>query len=409
MSANAAALPLRFAHHPWRYADTGGTRDLRIDFMRGLVFVLLFTTHFRYQSWFALVAWERIGVVSSAETFIILAGVVTGAVYGKKLKSEGLGPCSIKLFRRAWTLYKLAVIVAGSIALLRLAPGLDTSALTGFTDPASGQRYELYPPVENGVLTFFEVLLLKAVPDQFQVVGLYVVLFLLTPLIFAAIHRGRTGSLLVLSWAVYLINYLALESESGTAELRITGAQFEYAFPLLAWQLIFVHGIVAGYHKHAIVQFFRTAAGRVALALCILMSILFAAFSLNHPLPSLPDWAVASFIAPDTFMQWYRGFFLKYNLGPGRLLNNLVLLISLFALLTVTWRPVERWLGWLFIPLGQESMYVFFMHIYLILLISNTPLPAMNDVWVNTAIHAGMLLTCWAMVKARFLFRWIPR
>jgi len=85
LSANAAALPLRFAHHPWRYTDTGATRDLRIDFMRGLVFVLLFATHFRYQSWFALVAWERIGVVSSAETFIILAGVVTGAVYGKKL------------------------------------------------------------------------------------------------------------------------------------------------------------------------------------------------------------------------------------------------------------------------------------------------------------------------------------
>ncbi|WP_151638688.1 OpgC domain-containing protein [Noviherbaspirillum aerium] len=409
MSANAAALPLHSIHDSWRYIETGATRDLRIDFMRGLVFVLLFTTHFRYQSWFALVAWERIGVVSSAETFIILAGVVTGAVYGKKLKSEGLGPCSIKLFQRAWTLYKLAIIVAGSVALLRLVPGLDTSALTSFIDPVSGHRHELYPPVENSALTFFEVLLLKAVPDQFQVVGLYVVLFLLTPLIFSAIHRGRTGSLLVLSWAVYLINYLALESEPGTAALPVTGAQFEYAFPLLAWQLIFVHGIVAGYHKQRILQFFRTGAGQALLATCVVLSILFAAFSLNHPLDTLPDWAVASFIPPDIFMRWYQAFFLKYNLGPGRLLNNLVLLISVFALLTAAWRPIKRWLGWLFIPFGQESMYVFFVHIYLILLISNTPLPGMQNVWINTAIHAGMLLTCWAMVKTRFLFRWIPR
>lgn len=409
MSANAAALPLRSSHHPWRYPETGATRDLRIDFLRGLVFVLLFTTHFRYQSWFALLAWERVGVVSSAETFIVLAGIVTGAVYGKKLKSEGLGPSSIKLFQRAWTLYKLAVIVAGSVALLRLVPGLDTAALTSFTDPISGRRHELYPPVENGVLTFFEVLLLKAVPDQFQVVGLYVVLFLLTPVIFWAIYRGRTGSLLVLSWAVYLVNYFALEPEQGTAALRATGAQFEYAFPLLAWQLIFVHGVAAGVHKQRILAFFRTHAGHALLAACVVMSVLLAAFSLNHPLDTLPDWAVATFIPPDVFMRWYQAFFLKYNLGPGRLLNNLVLLVSLFWLLTVAWKPIERWLGWLFIPLGQESMYVFFMHIYLILLIANTPLPAMHDIWINTAIHAGTLLACWAMIKARFLFRWVPR
>ncbi|MEC4721899.1 OpgC domain-containing protein [Noviherbaspirillum sp. CPCC 100848] len=409
MSGNAVAIPLHSSRHPWRYAESDATRDLRIDFMRGLVFVLLFTTHFRYQSWFALIAWERVGVVSSAEAFIILAGIVTGAVYGKKLKSEGPGPCNIKLFRRAWTLYKLAILVAGSVALLRLVPGLDTTALTSFTDPVSGRSYALYPPADNGVLTFFEVLLLKAVPDQFQVVGLYVVLFLLTPIIFSAIYRGRTGSLLVLSWAAYLINYFALEPEPGAAALRITGGQFEYAFPLMAWQLIFVHGVAAGYHKQRILRFFLTRTGHTLLGLCIVSSMLFAAFSLNHPLDTLPRWAVATFIPPDVFLQWYQSYFVKYNLGPGRLLNTLVLLISLFALLTAAWKPIERSLGWLFIPLGQESMYVFFVHIYLILLISNTPLPAMDNVWINTAIHAGMLLLCWAMVKTRFLFRWIPR
>ena len=53
----------------WRYPDTGATRDLRIDFMRGFVFVMLFTSHFPGFSWMALVGWERFGVVSSAETF----------------------------------------------------------------------------------------------------------------------------------------------------------------------------------------------------------------------------------------------------------------------------------------------------------------------------------------------------
>ena len=100
--------------------------------------------------------------------------------------------------------------------------------------------------------------------------------------------------------------------------------------------------------------------------------------------------------------------FLKYSLGPGRLLNNFMLMVSVYALLTVAWKPIHQMLGWLFIPLGQESMYVFFVHIYLILLIANTTLPQLNSVWVNTAIHLGMLLLCWLMVKKKFLFRWIP-
>ncbi|SNS33521.1 OpgC protein [Noviherbaspirillum humi] len=393
----------------WRYRDTGGTRDLRIDFLRGFVFLLLFTAHFNYFSWFALIGWERIGVVSSAETFIILAGVVTGAVYGKKLKTEGLATCTWKLVRRAWTLYRIAFIVAGSIALLRLVPGLDTNALTTFTDPVTGQTYPLYPDLhERPIVTFFYVFFMKAGPHQFQIVGLYVVLFLLTPLIFWAIDRGHVRLLMLASWLAYLVNYLAPEATPGTAAIRLTWAEFEYAFPSLAWQLLFVHGVLAGYYKKQLLAFFRTGTGIFLVWLCVLLSGLMIVFSLNHPLPQLPDWAVIEVIPAQTFGWWYRHFFLKYQLGPGRVLNNVVLLIALYALLTVAWKPLDRLLGWLFIPLGQESMYVFFMHIYLILLVENTPLPGMHSIAVNTAIHAGALLLIWLMIRTRFLFRWIP-
>jgi hypothetical protein len=85
----------------WRYDSRGWTRDLRIDFLRGFVFILLFTSHFSFFSWFALVGWERLGVISSAEMFILLSGIVTGAVYGKRLKIDGLGECTVKLFKRS--------------------------------------------------------------------------------------------------------------------------------------------------------------------------------------------------------------------------------------------------------------------------------------------------------------------
>jgi hypothetical protein len=395
--------------HGWHYPESGATRDLRIDFLRGLVFVLLFTSHFGFFSWLSLLAWERVGIVSSAETFILLAGIVAGAVYGKRLKDKGLGACASKLFGRAWTLYKIAFIVAALVALLRLVPGLDTAALTTFTDPVTRQVYPLYPPAERGFMyNFLHILLLKAGPHQFQVVGLYVVLFLLTPAIFWAIDRGKTLPMLVASWGAWLLNYFIVETQPGTAEVRLTGAQFEFAFPLLAWQLVFVHGVVAGFYRREVIAFFRRPAGRAVIAVSIVLAVLLMLFSWNHPQPELPAWAQLDWIAPATFDAIYRSLFLKYNLGPGRILNNAVLLVAVFTLLTVAWRPIHRALGWLFIPLGQESMYVFFVHVFLVLLVFNTPLPAIGDPWLNTAVHVGLLLACWAMVRTRFLFRWIP-
>jgi hypothetical protein len=371
---------------------------------------MLFTSHFNYFSWFALIGWERIGIVSSAEVFILLAGVVTGMVYGKKLKSEGLPACTIKLLRRAWTLYKIAIIVAGSMALLRLVPGLDTTAVTSFTDPVTGQAYSLYPPIEAGFLTnLLYVLVLAASPHQFQIVGLYVVLFLFTPILFWAILHGRAWLLLLCSWGLYLLNFLTPEATPGVAQLRLTVCQFEYGFPILAWQLLFVHGVVIGYYKKQVLAFFATPVGVGVCALSILCWLGLLWFSLNHPLSQLPDWATLHTIAPDTFNRLYSTYFLKYKLGPGRVFNLAVFMVTAFVVLTFAWKPIHKALGWLFIPLGQESMYVFFVHIYLIILVANSPLPALQSVWTNTAIHAGALLLCWLMVRKKFLFRWIPR
>lgn len=393
----------------WRYDERGWTRDLRIDFLRGFVFLLLFTAHFEFFSWFSLIAWERLGVVSSAEVFILLAGVVTGAVYGKKLRSEGLKTCTLKLGKRAWTLYKIALIVSGSIALLRYVPGLDTKELSSFTDPVAGTVFPLFPDLNlPWTKQLGDVVTLRATPHQFQIVGLYVVLFLLTPIVFWAIYNRMALLLVAVSWAAYLYNFFTPESQPGTAEIRLTWLQFEYAFPSIAWQLLFVHGILLGYYRKGVVAFFSKPVGKVLVWACILLAALLMFFSLNHPLDKLPDWARLEFIPPDTFRQIYSAWFAKYKLAPGRLLNIVVLMVAMYALLTFAWKPIYRALGWLFIPMGQETMYVFFVHIYLILLVANLAYVEESAVWVNTLLHATMLLLTWVMVKARFLFRWIP-
>jgi hypothetical protein len=393
----------------WAYVDTGSTRDPRLDLMRGLVFLLLFVVHFDYFSIFTIFAWERFGVVSSAETFIALAGVVTGMVFGRKMNAEGFRACLPALFRRALDLYKLNVLVILSIGLMRYLPVLDLTVLTTFRNPYTGITYPLYPPLEAGLLRLLiDTLLLRCGPHQFQIIGLYVGLFLLTPLILFLIERWWTVLLSAISCALYLLNFMTPEAEPGTAQIRLTGAMFEYAFPLIAWQFLYVHAVIVGYHKTAIANWLSAPRHHIWVWACAAASLGFMVFSLNHPLDMFPSWTQFSFMAPDTFNRIYGGYFQKYNLGPGRLLNQIVLLVTVYAVLTRLWVPVNETIGWLFVPLGAASLYVFTIHIVMLGLVANSPLPGLESIWVNSAVHVGVLLLAWYCVKRDFLGRWLP-
>jgi hypothetical protein len=395
----------------WAYPETDATRDLRLDLMRGFVIPLLLISHFDYFSLYMYIGWERIGVVSTAEVFVILSGMVVGMVYGKKLKRDGFGACLASLISRSSQLYRVNVFVILLIGLLRYLPYLDMTAVTTFHDPYRNIDYPLYPSLNDGIFRLLsQALLLRCGPHQFQIIGLYVVLFaLITPLVFFMLEKKQTKLLLGISWVLYFINFGTPESQPATAEIRLTGAQFEYAFPLIAWQLLYVHGIVAGYYKKELLIFFSEGHGKNLVYAAITLSLAFVIFTLNHPVKEFAEWTKFSFIPPADFEYLYFNYFQKYKLGVGRLLNITVLYISIYALLTVYWQPLQRAFGWFLIPLGQASLYVFFIHIFLLLAVSNTPFPAYHNFWINTCIHTMVLAVVWVMVKKEFLFAWIPR
>lgn len=395
----------------WAYPKTDETRDLRLDFMRGFVIPLLLISHFEYFSLYMYIGWERVGVVSTAEIFVILAGAVVGLVYGKKLTRDGFSACLPPLFKRSWQLYRVNVLVILVIGLLRYLPQINTTPVVSFHDPYRDIYYPLYPPLDAGWFKLLtDALLLRCGPHQFQIVGLYVVLFaLITPAVLFMLSKKQTVLLLTMSWGVYLFNWFTPESQTATAEIRLTGAQFEYAFPLIVWQLLYVHGIVAGFYKKQVLEFFQTGLGKLLLYVSIFLSLLFIIFTLNHPMEQFVSWMKFSFIPTDTFNELYFNYFQKYKLGPGRLLNIVVLFISIYAMLTRFWYPFNRALGWFLIPLGQASLYVFFIHVFILILVGNTPFPAYNNFWINSGIHTFVFALVWLMVKKEFLFRWIPK
>ncbi|AKJ07733.1 hypothetical protein ATI61_107182 [Archangium gephyra] len=380
-------------------------RDLRIDFLRGLVMVVLVVIHLELVSLFTFLAWERVGLISGGEGFVILSGVVLGMVSRKRVETRGWSYSVSRLVDRAAQLYRVNVAVVLSIALLTLVPFLDTAEVRSFTDRFAEKTYPLFPALSEGFYTVVgRVLLLRAGPHQTQILGLYVALLLLTPAVLWMLARDRTRVLLTLSWLAYFVGKMSPHN--------LTGAQFENAFPLLIWQVIYVHGLAAGYHRAAVHDFF-TRRARWAFWVAVVLFAAFFVLAQCTTNPVVPEWARLGWIRRETYDHLHTVWFDKNTLGLLRIVNYFAALVVAYAVLTRFWPFFERAFGWFLIPFGQASLYVFILHLYVVMLVSNvrpfTFQADRTDILVNTGVHLAALGVLWVCVKKRFLFRWIPR
>ncbi|WP_411374640.1 OpgC domain-containing protein [Arthrobacter sp. MPF02] len=394
----------------WAYTDPSN-RDSRMDLLRGLAIVFVVVNHLGMTSLFQLLTQEAVGFVSGAELFVLFSGLVVGMVYGPRVKDE-FGSVVDLTSRRAGKLYLTALVVLIGVFLVSLLPIFRSEALTTFVDQGTGgaghdgagRTYDLYAgmeslfqfPVPPQILP--AILLLQFGPWQFNVMGLYVVLLLASPLILWALNRGKAWWVLAGTLAVYALGAIT--------RFRLLPSQFEDSFPLLVWQVLFVIGLVAGYHRHRIVAWLSARTWMVAA--CAALAFLFAFLSWGNPyLANGFDARLA--LIPDTlYRAAYDMLFARTYLAPGRLLNVLVLVVAAYAFLTAYWKPVQRFLGWFLIPLGRATLYVFIMHVVLIAVVANIPALQQENVLLNTVAYAVVLGLLWVMVRTRFLFKIIP-
>ncbi|MCU1518710.1 MAG: hypothetical protein JWQ75_3431, partial [Pseudarthrobacter sp.] len=394
----------------WGYGDPS-KRDSRVDFLRGLAIVFVVVNHLGMTSLFQLLTQEAVGFVSGAELFVLFSGLVVGMVYGPRVKDD-FGKVVDLTSRRAGKLYVTALTVLVGVFLLSLLPFFQTDALTTYVDQgtggaghnAVGRTYDLYAgmetllqfPVPAQILP--AILLLQFGPWQFNVMGLYVVLLLASPLILAALNRGKALWVLAATLGLYAVG--------AATRFRLLPSQFEDSFPLLVWQVLFVLGLVAGFHRHQIVAWL--SARTWVVAACTVLALVFAFLSWCNPYVANGFDMRLAIIPDSAYRAMYDSFFARTYLDPGRLLNVLVLVVAAYAFLTAYWKPVERALGWFLIPLGQATLYVFILHVALIAVIANIPLLRQGDILINTAAYAVVLGLLWVMVKKRVLFGIIP-
>lgn len=376
-------------------------RDLALDFLRGLAMLVLLVDHLSWYrneslSLYHLLALDRIGTVRAAEAFLIISGVVLGIVTRKRLDRGGFGFAAKRLKDRAVQLYLVNVVIAAIFVVLRQVEWLDTSA---FLPPPGWYSDSIR-------FTIADVLLLRDTPWHINILGLYVALLVLAIPATWLLQHGETRFLLGLSIVAYAINHAYHD--------RLTRALFEDSFPILTYQVVFVLGLVVGYHRDTITDLFRRrpATRTIVLAAATVATIAFFLFALTNAYRwdgGIADRLRVQVVTEETWWAIYDRFFDRWTLGIGRIANIVALLVVGYAVLRRWWAPINRALGWLVLPIGQASLYVFAVHVFIVLVTEQISWLHEGMVLVNTVAHTVALAIIWLLVRYRVGFRWIPR
>lgn len=304
-------------------------RDQRIDTIRGLLLAIMTIDHFG--GWLARYTSETLGYVSALEGFIFLSAFVFAQVYvryaGTPSKLFG------KSLSRALLIYRYHIILLLCIPVLTLLSGLYQQSLWNWVYP-----YYLHP-IYYGI----KALLLLHQPVYMDILPVYFILVLISPLVLLALVRNQGRSVLLVSLFFWFLSHYV----NPVYYLANTLCdQCRYGFlNLFAWQLLWVSGLYLGY---------RVAAGRPLMISRHPLLILF-----------LATVAVTVFLIRHQWLgvHWpVRIYSNRENLGWLRLMDFYVLL-GLLALVLV---PVPRRWGvpWLTF-IGRYSIQVFAFHVFL--------------------------------------------
>jgi hypothetical protein len=309
------------------------SRDLRVDFFRGLALWWIYTDHIPGDvlGRFSL---QNFALCDAAEVFVLLAGFGAGIAYGSVMDRQGYLYAAADTLRRAWTLYiaHIFLFVVYSAQVAYSAAALDRMF---YLDEA-----RLNVLADDPFRGLLEALLLRFQPNLLNILPLYVVLLLIFALALPLLRKP------MLLFSVSATLYVAARFTGlNLPSWDDNGGWFLNPF---AWQFLFIIGAILAY---APPQMPRVRWPFDLLSVAVLLTGVVIIWVIdNHPhiLGALPPQLVRLVISED-----------KTGLHPLRLLS----------IVSLTWlavRTIPRGALWLesryaapLVLLGQNSLPVF--------------------------------------------------
>jgi len=358
----------------WGYHLTG-QRDLRLDFLRGFALFVMIVNHSTiYPSWLYLITGRGQFYISASEGFFFLSGMVLGVIAVR----QELYTSIKRILRRAFQLYLAAIAMALTFCFLAIYTNLEL--WYGAQD--------LIPFGEKVNEFIIEIITLQESFHGSSILVLYVFLMLAAPLVVFACAKKKSWLVILICGLVYGLNQV-----------------YFYKFPLpvntylhpASWQMLFFSGVVIGYNRQQYSNTWKNYKHRRTITITIL-SLGFS-FLILYIIQSHSDISFGKILGQRELLAWPRLFLVC------------IYLAAFFWIVNTFWQPLSLTLGWMFIPLGQNSLWSFVLHWFLIVIMINLPIfyPIMNPI-IGMIWQIILVLIILLTISLRnILIKYIPR
>lgn len=363
------------------------SRIISIDLIRGYFLFVILVDHFgRNFSIYDLFTGGGQQWVSAAEGFFFVSGLMIGLIRGRKLINEPIWTVTKKVWSRALQLYIWAVSLTLFFTIAAQffigTPGLKAGAFHG-------------EPLQK-LISY--ALMLRYNYGWADFLNYYAIYLFITP---AAL------------WLLRMKKWYILLGICFTTWIFANNLQF-------AWQVLFFSGTIVGFYLPDIEAWFKklshqakryiyvafTTAGLATIALSMFFNNVIDVFNReSNSFNPLGDWSLRLYDFNTYFLASY---FDKYSLGYGRLILFFIWFTMLYLWVRKYETIINKLAGWFFVPLGQNSLYVYIVHAIAIFFI-NLFLPPILPIWLNIVTTTAFVGGIWFMAKKKVLFGIIPR
>lgn len=361
------------------------SRILTFDLLRGYFLVAIIINHLNYHSVISLLTMRGELFVSSAEGFFLISGIVLGIVRGAKLIDKPFKQAAKLLLKRALQLYVVYVIATVLFTLVGWWFFMDSPGLKPGIAPVD-------TPILQMIWNSMSFSYLYGWLDYLR---LYVIFILATPIAIWLLRKGMWWLVVATSTLIWMF----------APELSWPASVYTQPYN---WQILFFSGIVIGFHWKQITNFWQNIAKPLRVSIVSVLIAVALATVLFNILLSFggkisPE--IYNFAAP--LRDALSPYFDKENLPIARLAMFFIWFWAAFWLFRKFEDKFVKLFGWLLLPFGNNSLYVYIVHGVLIFFVHL--FIARQSGIVNALIVGGIIGAIWLMIRYKILMKIIPR
>ena len=366
-------------------------RILTFDLLRGYFMVAIILNHLQWYPYgLDWVAFRGSLLVSAAEGFFFISGIMLGLVRGRKLIKQPFRVSALLLLNRGVLLYVTSVVLMLFFTF---------SGWLFIDNP--GLKPGIRPMDESLWTIITGALSLNFIYGWADFLRPYSIFLIASPLALWLLRKNKWPLLLIGSTCIWLLFPLAQQATERSTELLM----------ILSWQLIFFGGMILGFYWDTLIEKWRSLSQTIRRSILVpFLAIATATLLFNIVLTITTSLGLPGVDIAKTIESTLRPYFNKEELPIFRIALFL-LWFGLGFYIFHRFEPfIKKWLGWILLPFGQNSLYVYILHAIILFFAHLILAPYSNGNIIVNAV--GTVLILGAILLAtnkKFLFKIIPR